>query len=109
MKILCTPPKVKELKKISQLAYAIPPTPWVRRLHVGFSRSEGFTDGGVQKFWLVSGECRFAVGTSGAELNLTTIPKWGGGCQKPKTCLSAIEIIYKWPHFVGGAKSEKSS
>ena len=61
--------KVPYNPSISQLAYAIPPTPWVRRLHVGFSRSEGFTDGGVQKFWLVSGECRFAVATSGSDLS----------------------------------------
>ena len=100
---------ITETSNARDVSYASPPTPWVRRLHVGFSRSEGFTDGGVQKFWLVSGECRFAVATSGAELSPTKIPKWGGGCQKPKTCLSAIEIIYKWPHFVGGAKSEKSS
>ena len=66
-------------------------------------------DDGVQKLWLVSGEYRFAVATSEDDLRPTKILKWGGGCEKPKTCLSAIEIIYKWPHFVGGAKFEKWS
>ena len=67
---------------ISQLAYAIPPTPWVRRLQVGFSRSEGFTDGGAQELPLVLGEYRLAVARSGSELNLKW-PRMGWGLLKP--------------------------
>ena len=92
---------------ISQLAYAIPPSPWVRRLHVGFSRSEGFTDGGAQAFPPVLGEYRLAVARSGSELNLKMAQNGMGAAKTKKPAGAQLKSLING-HILGGVKNLKN-